>query len=203
VVPEPDAGTNGLLVLDYQVGYFRSVPGAELLYSPGLEPLLPRLRSVIGAARACGVRVYYVMVEFAPGHPEVGRRAYAGFQMCREQGLFRRGNAETPIHPEVAPEPGDVVIAKHRVGAFCGTDLDRILRGDGVERIVIAGLATKGAVLSTMRHGSDLDYAITILEDLCGDHDHEAHRVLMEKVFPSQATVTTSEDWLRSIGAAS
>src|SRR5262249_42088375 len=156
-MPTSDPRSTGLLILDYQTGYFRSCPGAERLYTPGFEPMLPILARTKKAAKSVGVRAYYVKVEFGPGYKEVGERSYAGFQGVRAEGIFLDGNPETPIHPDVAPDDDDVVIQKHRVGAFIGTELDRILRGDRVETIAIAGLATRGAVLSTMRQASDLD----------------------------------------------
>src|SRR5262245_54892030 len=123
-----DPRSTGLLILDYQTGYFRSCPGAERLYTPGFEPMLPVLANCKTVAKSLGVRAYYVIVRFGAGYKEVGERAYAGFQMVRTNRLFLDGNPETPIHPDVAPDDDDVVIEKHRVGAFIGTELDRILR---------------------------------------------------------------------------
>jgi nicotinamidase-related amidase len=72
------------------------------------------------------------------------------------------------------------------VSAFTGSDLDVLLRAAGGERIVLAGIATSGVVLSTVRQVADLNYRITVLSDACADADPEVHRVLMEKVFPRQ-----------------
>jgi nicotinamidase-related amidase len=51
-------------------------------------------------------------------------------------------------------------------------------------------------VLSTLRQAADLDFGLTVLADGCLDADPEVHRVLMEKVFPHQADVTTVADWI-------
>ena len=68
-----------------------------------------------------------------------------------------------------------------------------ILRASGIDTLVLTGLATSGVVLSTVRHAADADYRLVVVEDCCGDRDPEVHRVLTEKVFPRQATVTTAE----------
>jgi nicotinamidase-related amidase len=60
--------------------------------------------------------------------------------------------------------------------------------------MVLAGIATSGVVLSTLRHAADADYRVVVVEDCCADRDPEVHRVLMEKVFARQATVVKSED---------
>jgi hypothetical protein len=37
------------------------------------------------------------------------------------------------------------------------------------------------------------------LSDACADRDPEVHRVLTEKVFPRQAEVTTTDEWIASL----
>jgi nicotinamidase-related amidase len=194
-----DPGTTALLILDCQTGYFESVPGAESLYAPSYEPLLERIELTRRTAKSAGVRIYYVMVEFAEGYPEIGDRAPANFRMVRDEGLLRRGNPETPIHPKIAPEVDDVVVIKHRRGAFIGTDLDRILLGHGIQTIAIAGVRTRGAVLSSVRQAADLDYSLVVLEDLCADSDVEVHRFLVERMFPEFERVTTSDKWIADL----
>ena len=113
----------------------------------------------------------------------------ASFGPIRESGRFAEGSPGLEVHPAVAPQPGETVVTKHRVSAFAGTDLDMILRAQGIETLVLTGIATSGVVLSTLRHAADTDYRIVVVEDCCADRDPEVHRVLMEKVFPRQATV--------------
>jgi nicotinamidase-related amidase len=60
---------------------------------------------------------------------------------------------------------------------------------------VLAGIATSGVVLSTVRQAADMDYRLTVLSDGCLDADPEVHRVLTEKVFPRQAEVSTVAEW--------
>ncbi len=60
---------------------------------------------------------------------------------------------------------------------------------------MLAGSATSGVVLSTLRQAADLDYQLTVLADGCLDPDPEVHQVLLGKVFPRQAEVTTIAGW--------
>jgi nicotinamidase-related amidase len=92
-----------------------------------------------------------------------------------------------------------VIISKKRVSAFAGSDLDMVLRAGEVDSLVLAGIATSGVVLSTLRQAADLDYRLTVLADGCLDADPEVHRVLLEKVFPRQADVTSIADWTSSL----
>ena len=104
-------------------------------------------------------------------------------------------------HHALAPLAEEIVVTKHRVSAFAGTDLDLILRANGVETLILTGIITSGVVLSTLRHAADADYRLLVVGDCCSDRDEETHRVLLEKVFPWQATVTTAAGFERLSGA--
>jgi nicotinamidase-related amidase len=181
-----DPKTSALLVMDFQTAITAMIEGhAEE------GGLLVRTAKLIETARRAGMRVVYVVVGFRHGYPEVSPRN-ASFGPIRESGRFAAGTAGTEVHPAVAPAAGDVVVTKHRVSAFAGTDLDMVLRANGVETLVLAGIATSGVVLSTVRHAADADYRLLVVADCCADRDPEVHRVLTEKVFARQATVTTA-----------
>ncbi|MHC1557781.1 cysteine hydrolase family protein [Actinomycetospora sp. C-140] len=180
-----------VLVMDVQTMVLARIPDPEYL---------ARLREVIDAARAAGVPVVYVVVGFRPGAPEVSPRnkVFAGV-VAR---LGDAGPQATAIPAEVAPRDGDVVVTKRRVSGFAGSDLDMVLRAQGIDHLVLTGVATSGVVLSTLRQAADLDFELTVLADCCLDRDPEVHRVLTEKVFPSQAAVTTAADWIAAVGRA-
>lgn len=116
-------------------------------------------------------------------------------------GGFLAGSESTKIHPAVLPDEagGDIVITKTRTGAFSGTELQNVLRALGAEHLVVAGVATSGCVLSTVRVAADMDYKITVLEDLCSDANEEVQKVLMGYVFPKQGKVVSSEEWIKGL----
>jgi nicotinamidase-related amidase len=43
-----------------------------------------------------------------------------------------------------------------------------------------------------------LDFRLTVLRDACADGDPETHRVLLDKVFPRQASVLTVAEWIEA-----
>ena len=97
------------------------------------------------------------------------------------------------------PEENDVIVVKHRVSAFAGTDLEMILRARGLDALVLLGIATSGVILSTVRHGADADYRLVVVKDCCADADEEVHRVLTEKVFVRQATVISASEAIAAL----
>jgi nicotinamidase-related amidase len=108
----------------------------------------------------------------------------------------------TAVHERVAPQDGDIVVRKVRVGAFSTTDLDAQLRARGIDTLLLAGVSTSGVVLSTIRDAADKDYRVVVLADLCADLDPQVHATLTEKVFPRQADVVTSAELAGLLGAA-
>ena len=157
---------------------------------------LPRLGSARDAATSAGIPVIYAVIGFRPGFPEISPRNKI-FGAIRESGAFAGDGME--VHPSIAPRAEDIVVAKKRVSAFAGSDLEMILRANEIDSLVLTGIATSGVVLSTVRQAADLDFALTVLSDGCLDADPEVHRVLTEKVFPRQADVLTVEKWTTGI----
>ncbi|MEU0842040.1 isochorismatase family cysteine hydrolase [Streptomyces sp. NPDC005962] len=177
-----------LLVMDIQKGIVGRVSDPEYL---------PRLTRAVEAARQAGIPVLHVVVGFRSGHPEKSgdNKTFSALPA----GVLTPEDPGSAIHPDAAPRSGEVVITKRRISAFAGSDLDVVLRSGGFSHLVLAGVSTSGVVLSTLRQAADLDYRLTVLADGCADFDEEVHRVLTEKVFPSQAEVTSVEKWAGSV----
>ena len=159
--------------------------------------LLVRAASVLQRARVAGMRVIHVQVGFRPNLPEVSPRNLllgAIKSSPRRQELFQGSSGA--IHPTVAPDAADIVITKHRVSAFAGTDLEMILRANDVDTLILLGIATSGVILSTLLEAADADYRIVVLKDCCADLDAELHNCLIDKLFPRQAQVLTASQFL-------
>ncbi len=180
---------SALLVMDMQMGILPMLPNSEVI--------IKSVAKAIAKAREKKMPVIYVVVGFRKGLPEVSV-ANKGFGGGRERYIKLDMNEFMKVHPDLAPQEGDVTVTKRRVSAFTGSDLEVVLRSQGIQRIVLTGIATSGVVLSTTREAADKDYGITILSDCCADGDEEVHRVLTTKVFPRQADVNTLEEWSKN-----
>ncbi len=191
-----DPTRTAVLVMDYQNDIVGIVP------EEARAAMLERAATVLKEARKAKVTVIYVTVRFRQGYPEVSPQNKL-FSGLKESGRLLEGTAGAEIDPRVAPEPGDIVVTKRRVGAFSTTDLETILRSRNINKLVLFGISTSGVVLSTVRWASDMDYSLAVVSDLCADRDSEVHRVLMDKVFPWQATVITSREFLKSVDGIS
>jgi len=187
-----DRAHTAVLVMDYQKDIVGMVP------EKARSPLLDRASEAVKAARQAGLSIIYVVVRFREGYPEISQRN-SRFASLKESGRFREGDPGAEVHPRLAPQPGDVVVIKRRVGAFSTTDLETVLRAHNINTLVMFGIATSGVVLSTVRWAADMDYQLVVVSDASADMDSEVHRVLMQKVFPTQATVVTTESLVKAL----
>lgn len=184
-------GTSALLIMDYQ----------QLLvdgFAPEPDSNLAVVANVLAQSRAAGVSVIYVTVGFREGYPEVSDNNMI-FTAVREGQRFMLGGAGSSIPDQITPAYRDIVVVKHRVSAFEGTDLAMVLRAHGADTLVLFGITTSGVVLSTVRQAADLDYKLVVLEDLCYDGDDQVHKFLMADILCRQAKVMQSDEYLSSL----
>lgn len=158
---------------------------------PDGDAYVARVRTAVESAHGRRIPVIYVVVGFRAGAPEVSTRNKAFSNALKQGATFAESR------PFIPPEDGDVVVMKRRVSAFTGSDLEVLLRAKNIQHLVLTGIATSGVVLSTLREAADKDYRLTVLSDLCADADAEVHNVLMNKVFPRQADVVSSAEWMK------
>jgi len=189
-----DRGRTAVLIMDYENQILGMLPEKTQ------TEVLDNASAILKEARQAHLPIIYVVVRFRDGYPEVSRqnKRFAGL---KESGRLREGTPGAEINVRVAPQPGDIVVTKRRVGAFSTTDLESILRANNISTLAMFGISTSGVVLSTVRWAADMDYQLVVVSDACADMDDEVHRVLIDKVFPGQATVVSTPEFVKALAA--
>ena len=189
-----DIPRTALLAMDCQAGIVS-------FYAKPQEEFIARASDVVRAARTAGMPVIHVQVGFRPGLPEVNARnkLFGGIKSNPQHQSFFQG-ASGAIHPALGPEASDLVVTKHRVSAFAGTDLEMLLRAKEIDTLVMFGIATSGVVLSTLLEAGDSDYRVVVIEDCCADLDGELHQALLTRLFPKRAEVLLAADFVKQLG---
>jgi nicotinamidase-related amidase len=160
------------------------------------DAFLARASNALNHARALGMTVIHVQVGFRPGLPEVSSRnsLFASIKSSTQhQQLFEGPLGMIPA--AIAPKGNDIVVTKHRISAFTGTDLAMILRANDIDTLVLFGIATSGVVLSTLLEAVDADFRLAVIKDCCADLDSNLHDCLISKLFPSRAAVLSVEEF--------
>jgi nicotinamidase-related amidase len=157
-------------------------------------PLCENLSSLLESARRAGVLVVHIQMTTlanrrsdSPAQIRFNMRMHRDF---RHDGPPLRYTVEGTWGHEFidgfGPQPGEVVVRKARSSAFWGTNLDQILRSNGIKSVVVTGLTTEGCVESTARDALFNDYFVVIAPECVASDDsaqHEASMLLMRHRF--------------------
>lgn len=181
-----------LLVLDYQPAILAALPDGE--DGGQRAALLARVEGIVSHVRAAGGTVAHVRVGFTAADWDTIPAANKSFAPVARYRLMHHEDPAVAIHHRLAPRDGDIEVRKVRYGAMSTTDLDRRLRERGIDTLVVAGVSTGGAVLSTVVDAADRDYRLYVLSDGVADPDPEVHRALLEHVFPTRAHVVDTAE---------
>ncbi len=95
----------------------------------------------------------------------------------------------------------DHVIDKPAHSAFVATNLEKILRQQGITHLLIAGVTTECCVLGTYRHASDLGFYCLLLEDCCAAYEPMEHEAAIKVLLAEQGSIgwVTSSEKLFSV----
>ena len=118
---------------------------------------------------------------------EAAKKAYMLLQCFREHGgyqvhiqhvslkpdaaFFVKGTSGSDIHDSVAHFEGEPIVYKHYPNSFRETNLLEMLKGWGIERVIICGMMTHMCVDATARAAADLGFQVIIAEDACATRD--------------------------------
>ena len=163
--------------------------------------IIPTVVRLVDEARRSGVRVVYTQTVFDADmsnvHPAWIYRWYrkrpVGTNPMPLDKTVIRGTWGAEIIPELEPQPHDYVVEKARNSAFVGTKMDRVLRANGVESVVLAGVTTQGCVLSSALDSQWYDYYTVIAKDAVASTKPELHQLGMEQLSTSYHLPTVEE----------
>jgi ureidoacrylate peracid hydrolase len=200
-----------LIVIDVQndfcaVGGMMSNEGFDVSEAQKAAARLPRLLTTARSAGALVVfvrNIYSTDAEFSSMNRNKPANIYLSDAWLEQAARKRKGSYtrrpvctagswEGDFYGDVRPLPGEPIVTKHRYSAFYNTDLDSILRSNGIRTIVLTGVATNVCVETTAREGFVRDYYIVLVSDGTATYaaeDHQATLRNVDRFFGEVATI--------------
>ena len=171
--------------------------------------IVDAFKRINAASRAAGIAVFYPGADHRPDFRDSASLIVdAGIHGEPGSGPKRSlpsaaiaGAPGTQILDEIAPQPGDYIVKKHRWSAFFQTHFELSLRTAGVDTLMLAGGSVEVGLANTARAARDLDFNQIILRDACSSMSQEVKDMFMTRVFPIYARVMDVDDAIALINA--
>jgi ureidoacrylate peracid hydrolase len=179
----------------------------------GIRAAVQQTAPVLAAARKAGLPVVYLKMGYRPDLSDAGgpdapnwikhQPLNLGKGVAAPDGtvsrILIRDTWNTDIVPELAPEPGDILVWKTRFSGFYQTELDDLLKARGIKHLIFTGCTTSVCVESTMRDAMFRDYQCLLLEDCTAEpignglprSNHEASLLAIQVLFGWVSTSTS------------
>jgi ureidoacrylate peracid hydrolase len=173
--------------------------------------VIPRMVQINSACRQAGIPIFYAQADHRPDGKDFGPQivdlGYDG-KPGEEPRLtappqVRSDTVGAEVIPEIAPQPGDYVIKKHRWSAFFQAHLELSLRTSRINTILLAGGSTEVGIASTAYSARDLDLNLIVLRDACSSAKPGVNEFFMDRVFPVFTRVMTVNQAMAGIVASS
>ena len=163
------------------------------------KPLIPRmldnLPRLVDAARRAGCLV--VFVRWFGDDKYVSDSLSLLMERTESNGkVCISGTFGAEFYGDLKPSdsPREVVVTKFRYSAFTGSDLDLILRSNGIRTVVVTGTVTSVCVESTARDAFTNDYYMVIVGDACADWQDSRQETAMDVMGRVYGTAQNVDD---------
>ena len=168
--------------------------------------VIANINKLINSARNAGAQIIHVPIVFSPDYREMGDEPYGIFKVVKETGAFQRGSWGAKVAENLDVAENDIIVDnKNGTCAFATTDLDKVLKQNGVNNIVLGGLLTNICIETTMRTAYDKGYKVYALTDCCATVGLEQQRASIANNWPMFSIPLTADellDQLESVAAA-
>jgi ureidoacrylate peracid hydrolase len=193
-----DPTRTALLVIDMQNAFCAPGGPAEV---PASRGIVAPLNTLTGELRDLGVPVIWILHSNnrigGKSDWEIFFNTFVADEV-KEKTLNSLAAERQTVWSALETAPSDVTILKNRYSAFIpgSSNIERVLRGMGVDTVLIAGTKTNVCCESSARDAMMLDFKVVLVEDCCAALSDDEHRAALENVIQQFGDVLTAEEVL-------
>ena len=163
------------------------------------QNVVENVKNLAAACRSAGVPVIHVWYIVEPGATGLKQNAPL-FQGVKEANALVRGTWGAAPAEGLEPHEGDHVVEKMRMNGFYETRLDILLRGLGVETLIVSGAWTNMSIEHTARHAADAGYRAIVPSDGTSTTSDEWQNVALNYAMQNVAMVATCSEIAEALG---
>ena len=155
--------------------------------------LVPHVAELVAAARAAGVRIVHCTAERRRDGFGANRNARLFQYIARTDRPLLPGSEAAALVPEIGAAPEDLVMTRlHGLSPFQGTELDWVLRNEGVTTIVGVGVSVNVAIQNFAFDAVNAGYQMVIPRDAVAGFPAAYVEMVFEHTLAAIATLTTT-----------
>lgn len=190
-----DSAKTALVVVDMQNVFCAEGAPVEV---PTAREIVPSINRLARATREAGGLVVWVQMTVARHEdwalvldnlvtPEVGSATLAG---------IKPGSEGHALWPKMEPAPGDLYVAKNRFSAFLpsSSNIAELLRGRGIEYVIITGTLTNVCCESSARDAAMMDFKTFMVSDANAAITDDAHLATLSSFIGSFGDVRSTDE---------
>jgi gluconolactonase len=163
------------------------------------QNVVENVKALAAACRKAGVPVIHVWYIVDKGAAGLKLNAPL-FEGVKSANALVRGTWGAAAADGLEPQDGDHVVEKMRMNGFYETRLDILLRGLGVETLLISGAWTNMSIEHTARHAADAGYRAVVASDGTSTVNEEWQNAALNYAMQNVATVATCEEIAAALG---
>lgn len=183
-----------LILIDFINGICGKESGSPVVEELHKNNTFNKINHLLEYARKSDWLVIWIIVGFDKNYLSIPASAPM-FAQAKEYKKLQLDSDAVKIISELNYLDGELIIAKNAVNPFHATNLDHILRNNGVDEIYLAGVATEIAIQSCVRDAHDRGYKVNVVGDLCAARVPEFHDISL-KMLTIFASVVNSSDFV-------
>lgn len=189
-------GHSALVTSEIQRGVLGDLSALPELAREG-QRIVPNIARLVMAARGCGARVVHCTALHRADGLGGNKNARLFAYMAKAAHKMTPGSPAQEIVPEVAVDASDLVLPRiHGLSPFQGTELDFVLRNEGITTLIGVGVSVNIAIQNLTFDAVNAGYQVVLPVDAIAGTPRAYAEQVLQHTLRNVATLVTTEEVL-------